>query len=93
MSDYDNTNRGAIYKNDQYEEGGNWPRYKGKINVDGKDYAISMWLREASGKGQLPAGTKYFSAQVEEWKAKPKDNQQQGSGFQPAPTEAPDIPF
>ena len=47
---YDNTNSGALFKNDK-EGNESRPDYKGKINVDGKDYWLSAWIKEGkSGK-------------------------------------------
>jgi hypothetical protein len=57
--DYDNTNSGVLFKNESDNEKA--PMYKGKINVDGKEYEIAAWLREAkSGKG------KFLSLKVQE---------------------------
>lgn len=46
MSDYDNTNSGALFKNDKDGGNPNWPDYKGKINVDGTDYWLSAWIKD-----------------------------------------------
>ena len=57
--DYDNTNSGVLFKNESDNEKA--PMYKGKINVDGKEYELAAWLREAkSGKG------KFLSLKVQE---------------------------
>lgn len=40
MSEYDNTNRGALFRNDK-DGNEKRPDYTGKINVDGKDYVLS----------------------------------------------------
>lgn len=46
---YDNTNSGVLFKNQSENEKA--PAYKGKINVDGKDYELAAWIREGkSGK-------------------------------------------
>ena len=58
MSDYDNTNSGALFKNDS--DNANAPNYKGKLNVEGKDYDISAWIKESK------AGKKYMSLSVQE---------------------------
>ena len=60
MADFDNTNRGALFKNDR-KESENHPGYTGTINVDGVDYWLSAWVKEGN-KG------KFFSLSV-----KPKD--------------------
>ncbi len=57
--DYDNTNTGTLFKNESDNEKA--PQYKGKINVNGKEYELAAWVREAkSGKG------KFFSLKVQE---------------------------
>lgn len=56
---YDNTNSGILFKNESDNEKA--PAYKGKINVDGKEYELAAWIREAkSGKG------KFMSLKVQE---------------------------
>lgn len=49
--DYDNTNRGALFKNDK--EGGNpkWPDYRGSINVNGEEFWLDAWLQKAKKTG------------------------------------------
>jgi hypothetical protein len=50
MTDFDNTNRGALFKNTRREKDTH-PEYNGSINVDGHDYWISAWVKEGkSGK-------------------------------------------
>jgi uncharacterized protein (DUF736 family) len=55
---YDNTNSGALFKNDK---GGNEqrPDYKGTLNVNGQEYWISAWLKSSK------AGQKYMSLSVQ----------------------------
>jgi uncharacterized protein (DUF736 family) len=62
MSDYDNTNRGALFRNNRKEQP-NHPDHKGTINVDGKDYWLSAWIKESKKDG-----SKFFSLSV-----KPKE--------------------
>ena len=40
MSEYDNTNRGVLFKNDR-KESDSHPDYKGQINVDGTEFWLS----------------------------------------------------
>ena len=40
MSEYDNTNRGAIWKNEN-RQNEKHPQYKGSINVGGVEYWLS----------------------------------------------------
>jgi len=50
MTEYDNTNRGALFKNTRREKESH-PEYNGSINVDGHDYWISGWVKDGrSGK-------------------------------------------
>lgn len=54
---YDNTNTGAIFKNDKKAD--NHPDYKGKINVKGEEFEIALWVKD--GKNG-----KFFSAKISE---------------------------
>lgn len=54
---YDNTNTGAIFKNDKKAD--NHPDYKGKINVKGEEFDIALWVKD--GKNG-----KFFSAKISE---------------------------
>jgi hypothetical protein len=58
MSDYNNENRIVIFKNNKKTEE-KQPDYTGSINVEGKDYSVSLWIKE--GK----AG-KFFSGKIQE---------------------------
>lgn len=42
---FDNTNRGAIWRNDK-KESDKHPDFKGKLNVEGVDYWVSAWKRK-----------------------------------------------
>ena len=54
---YDNTNSGALFKNAD-KQSDNHPDYRGQINVDGKEFWLSAWLK-TSKKGE-----KYMSLSV-----------------------------
>jgi uncharacterized protein (DUF736 family) len=56
---YDNTNRGAIFKNEN-RTNENQPMYRGKINVDGVDKEISLWVKQSK------EGKSFFSASISE---------------------------
>ena len=68
---YDDTNRGAIFKNDN-KNADNQPDYTGKINVDGVEKRIALWVRESA------KGTKYMSAAISD-PMPPKEQEAQRS--------------
>ena len=52
-------NSGAIFKNN-YKKADTHPDYKGKMNVDGKDKEVALWVRETKN------GEKFFSMAISE---------------------------
>lgn len=62
-------NSGAIFKNDK-KTAENQPDYRGKINVDGKEWEISLWIKESN------KGLKYFNAAIKEPWVKPEEQLQ-----------------
>lgn len=55
--EYDNTNRGSLFKNDRKDDA-KFPDYKGSINVDGTDYWLSAWIKVSKD------GNKFMSLSV-----------------------------
>lgn len=51
MTEYDNTNRGALFVNDRKAKDTH-PDRTGTLNVDGVDYFIDGWLKKGA-KGQF----------------------------------------
>lgn len=45
MADYDNTNRGALFRNEDRKTDKH-PEYSGTINIAGRDYYLSAWIKE-----------------------------------------------
>ena len=43
--EYDNTNRGVLFKNDR-KESDRHPEYKGSINVNGEEFWLSSWVKD-----------------------------------------------
>jgi uncharacterized protein (DUF736 family) len=56
---YSDENRGALFKNKD-KETDKHPDYKGKINVNGKDFYVSAWIKTSKG------GDKFMSLAVRE---------------------------
>jgi uncharacterized protein (DUF736 family) len=82
---YDNTNRGAIFKNDDKQQD-NHPDYKGSLNVNGVDMWVSGWLKTSDKTGK-----KFMSLSV-----KPKEDKpvKQASSPKRQPVEMDDdVPF
>ena len=80
---YDNTNKGILGRNDR-KTLDTHPDHTGSINIDGKDYWLSGWIKERKdGSG------KFFSLT-----AKPKDGASATAAPRPAPADLDDdIPF
>ena len=70
MTNFDNTNRGSLFRNDRREKDSQ-PEYTGSINIEGVEYWLSGWVKEGKGK-------KFFSLSV-----KPKEPMT--LGHDPAP--------
>lgn len=75
-------NTGTLGKNKD-RKSDRHPEYTGKINVDGRDYWLSAWVKEKDGR-------KFFSLSV-----KPVEAKSQVDGPQTTETTDPDgdIPF
>ena len=73
MAEYDNTNKGALYKNDK-DGVETRPDYTGKINVNGKDFRLAAWIK----KGQN--GT-FMSLNVSEFQQKEAPKKSQTGGL------------
>jgi len=67
MADHDNTNRGAVWRNEKKEKDTH-PDFTGSLNVDGVEYWVSAWKRKDGAAAKAPALS--FSI-------KPKDDQLQ----------------
>ena len=79
---YDNTNSGLLAKNDRKERDTH-PDYRGKINVEGKDFWISAWIK-VGREGSKLAGQKYMSLSVQ-----PIEEQRPSRPSRPAPQQRP----
>ena len=81
---YDNSNRGAIFKNDDKKQD-NHPDYKGSLNVNGVDLWVSGWIKTSEKTGK-----KFMSLSVKPKGAAPaKQASKPSSGFD----DMDDTPF
>jgi len=90
MAEYDNTNSGALFKNDR-RSNDKQPNLRGSVNVEGVEYWISAWTREV--KGGARQGEKMISMALE-----PKEDRHAPAGQnttkdKPVDDFDDDIPF
>lgn len=92
MSQYDETNRGSIWKNDK-KETDRHPDFTGSLNVEGVEYWVSAWKRKPDANPKAPALS--FSVKPKEPRAAAPDahNEAKQNGYQPQPLSTDDIPF
>ena len=57
MTDYDNTNRGVLFKNDD-KKTEKHPDYNGSININGTEHWLSAWIQTSK------KGTKFMSLSI-----------------------------
>ena len=81
MTEYDNTNRGVLFKNDD-KKTEKHPDYNGSININGTEHWLSAWIQTSK------KGTKFMSLSI----GAAKEQKAEAT----APAEQPfddDIPF
>lgn len=82
---YDNTNSGALFKNEEKDEDHpNWPDYRGQINVGGTEYWLSGWTKTSK------KGDRFMSLSVQP--KEPQKTQPAGQKARGGPVDD-DIPF
>lgn len=74
---YDNTNRGALFRNDRKEKE-TQPDYTGSLNVGGVEFFLDAWLKTAE------SGRKFMSVSV-----KRKDKKPEAAPVPAQPARAP----
>lgn len=88
MTQFDNTNRGTLSRNDTKRPGTKDPDYGGKLNVDGVEYYLSGWRKTGKSKD----GSAYDFMSLACKPAKPK--QAKGPGpSNPLPIDDESPPF
>ena len=86
---HDNTNRGALFRNDK-QGNEKRPDYRGKLDVEGREYKLSAWIREKKdGSG------KFMSLSIEPVDPPPPSAHQQAkqNAYQQNAEDGDDIPF
>ena len=86
---YDNTNSGLLARNDRKTQDAH-PDYTGSVNVDGREYWISGWVKEGR-EGSKMVGRKFFSLSFRAKDEQPK--QQVKAQAQHQDDLNDDIPF
>ena len=54
MPEYDNTNKGAIWKNEKKQKDTDFD-FTGSVNVEGKEFLIGAWRKAPGAKDNAPA--------------------------------------
>jgi len=68
--DYDNTNRGSIWKNLKRETDKH-PHLTGTLNVEGTEYWVSAWAKDKDGNPKAPELT--FSIKTKDVQSTPAE--------------------
>ena len=77
MEQYDNTNRGSLFKNDKKEQDSH-ADYNGSINVEGKEFWLNAWVKESKKDGR-----KFFGLSL-----KPKGDSGNNGLFKAKPAQS-----
>jgi hypothetical protein len=86
MADYDNNNRGSIWKNDKKEKDTH-PDFTGSLNVNGQEFWVSAWKRRPDQSEKAPALSFSIKAKDESVNTQRQDQQPNKQEFED------DIPF
>lgn len=77
MAEYDNTNRGVAFENDD-KQSDTHPDMKGSVNVEGVEYWLSAWWKTPKSGGE-----DFLSFSI-----KPKEEKPSRPAQRPAPEQA-----
>ena len=61
--EYNNTNRGQIWKNEDRKSDSH-PHFKGSMDIDGVEYWVSAWTRKPDANPKSPALTFSFKKKI-----------------------------
>jgi hypothetical protein len=89
---YDETNRGAIWKNEK-KETDKHPDFTGSINVDGHDYWLSGWKRAADASPKSPSMKFVVKRKDGQPQQKPQQETPRAPGAGRHPAMDDEIPF
>jgi hypothetical protein len=98
MPEYDDTNRGAIFKNDR-KESERHPDMKGSLNVEGREYWVSAWKQVSkAGKGYMSLSITLKDEQPNRGPSQSQQRDEPRASRKPVqhdykPLEVEDIPF
>ena len=99
MSDYDNTNRGVLFKNEE-KRSERGPDYSGSLNVDGVEFFLDAWIKVAqSGRKFMSVSVKLKDKQASARHAPqrsappPKDTRTHGERKRAPFEDMDDVPF
>jgi hypothetical protein len=84
--EYDNNNKGVLFKNNK-KETDKHPDYNGSINIDGTDYWLSAWINKDKN------GNSYMSLSRGEAKQSVGGQGERGDQPHEGEFEDSDIPF
>lgn len=91
MSNYDNSNSGALFRNDK-QGNDNWPDYRGQAEVGGVQYWVSAWINESKKDGTKFMSLKFQPKQAAQHKGGAKNPPAQRAAAS-APEFDDSIPF
>lgn len=83
----DNTNRGAIWKNEKKEKDTH-PDFTGSLDVDGVEFWVSAWKRKPDANDKAPA----LSFSIKPKDERPPQREQKKAG-RPRDDDSDSIPF